>query len=65
MQRRHARDSGDGGDPADPHAKDGPEYHAMMNQLALLNLGGLLQLADVLEKKRSLFGVALSSVDTM
>eukprot|EP00750_Incisomonas_marina_P009379 INCI15984.1.p1 GENE.INCI15984.1~~INCI15984.1.p1 ORF type:complete len:1608 (+),score=300.32 INCI15984.1:191-5014(+) len=55
--------SNEGADAED--ADSGQEYKAMLTQLGHLDLGGLMPLVDALDGKRSLFGVALSSVDEM
>ena len=41
------------------------KYRTLINQLSGLNLGGLLQLVEALDKKRSLYGIHLSSIDAM
>jgi len=51
--------------PPPPPTKSSHEYKAMLTQLGQLNLGGLIPLVDALDSKRSLFGVSLSSVDSM
>lgn len=55
--RKEGADEGD--------TDDSQEYKAMLTQLGQLDLGGLMPLVDALDGKRSLFGVALSSVDEM